>query len=147
MQPADLEYRVLEAFSRMKHINFWETIGNYNRSEMQILGVVHCNGGANVKISELCSATGMQPASVSRSLKSLEKNGLIIRSIDPDNRRNVVVTATSEGKKVADALIAKAHDFWGNVLLRMSDKDLEEMLRLWNMILDNMEAVLEEKKA
>lgn len=147
MKPVDLEYRILEAISRMKHINLWESFGDFSRSEIQILGVISCRGGENVKIQELCSATGMQPASVSRSLKGLEKNGLIIRSADPDNRRNVIVSATPEGKKIAGDTIEKVHDYWKDVLSRMSETDLTEMLRLWNAVMDNMEQVLSERKA
>lgn len=147
MKPADLEYRILEAFSRMKHIKQWENLGEYNRSEMHLLGVVCCREGNQVKVNEILSATGMQPASVSRSLKNLEKRGLIVRSADPGNRRNVVVTATAEGRKAAEANIARVHDYWSDVLLRMPEQDLEEMLRIWNAIMDNMEKVLEERKA
>lgn len=36
-------------------------------------------------------------ASVSQMLASLEKRGLLVRQIDPTNRRNLIVTLTSEG--------------------------------------------------
>ena len=36
-------------------------------------------------------------ASVSQMLSSLEKRGLLVREIDPANRRNLIVTLTSEG--------------------------------------------------
>lgn len=36
-------------------------------------------------------------ASVSQMLSSLEKRGLLVRKIDPANRRNLIVTLTSEG--------------------------------------------------
>ncbi len=36
-------------------------------------------------------------ASVSQMLSSLEKRGLLVRQIDPANRRNLIVTLTLEG--------------------------------------------------
>ncbi len=147
MNPADLEYKILEAIARMKHISYWEVMGDFNRSDMQLLGVACCKGGADVKVSELCSTTGMQPAAVSRSLKSLEKSGLIERNIDPDNRRSVIVSVTPEGQKTADDLIGRAHDYWSKVLSRMSEDELSDLLRVWNLVMDNMETVLAEKKA
>src|SRR5699024_12291720 len=37
-------------------------------------------------------------ASVSQMLASLEKRGLLVRQIDPTNRRNLIVTLTSDRK-------------------------------------------------
>ncbi len=146
MEKGDLEYRILESFSRMKRINFWELTGTCCRSEMHLLGAACMKKDGKIKVSELLGTTGMQAAAVSRTLRHLEEKGLIVRSFDPENRRSVMVEVTPEGREKADAMLAKVHAYWGEVLRRMPEQDLQDMLRIWDLIMNNMEEVLAEQR-
>lgn len=57
-----------------------------------------------LRMGDLAEREGVTPASLSRVVASLERGGLLERSADPDDRRSAFVTATSEGRQVADAL-------------------------------------------
>ena len=57
-------------------------------------------------------------ASVSQMLSSLEKRGLLVRCVDPANRRNLIVTLTPEGHE------------------RLRDKDARVQQRLQEMLAD-----------
>jgi len=54
--------------------------------------------GRELKATELGTRTSLPKMQVSRALAGLERDGLITRAIDPDDRRNQVVRLTSAGR-------------------------------------------------
>lgn len=132
---------------RMHKIRFWQSPNGMAPGECKILSMV-CrlekeNGVAAV--TELTKLTGLKSASVSRTMNALERKGMIERSIDPNHRRNVLVRATARGKQIDDAQQAEMCRFWDDVFQRLPERDISELLRIWNEIMDGMEAVVRER--
>lgn len=68
----------------------------------------------NTRISDIQNQLNVSKSAVSKMLGVLEKKGYIYRDIDKENRRNLVITLTPEGKDILkeleqnlDALIEK----------------------------------------
>ena len=57
-----------------------------------------------VRMGDLAEREGVTPAALSRVVAALERDGLLERSADPDDRRSAFVTATSDGRNLALAL-------------------------------------------
>jgi DNA-binding MarR family transcriptional regulator len=51
-------------------------------------------------IGELATAEGVAPATMTRLVDGLERDGLVRRSPDPDDRRGVQVRATPKGTRI-----------------------------------------------
>ncbi len=50
----------------------------------------------------LAAELGVSAPSLTRQLQKLEDHGLIVRAIDPEDRRRVVVTLTASGQKTLE---------------------------------------------
>ena len=54
--------------------------------------------------SELCNIYGLSKSRMSEMISSMENKGLIIRNINPENRRIFQISLTEEGKSKVDAI-------------------------------------------
>jgi len=80
--------------------------------------------------SELSAALGSSAARISAVLGTLEKKDQVERRIDPDNRRNILVSITEEGRTRVETEMRKWTKTLELVFLDMGEKDTKEYLRL-----------------
>ena len=147
MEVSATQSAVLACMDRMHKIRFWQSPNGMAPGECKILSMI-CrlekeNGVAAV--TELPKLTGLKSASISRTMNALERKGMIERSIDPDRRRNVLVKPTVLGRQTDEAQQKEMCSFWNDVFQRLPEQDVTELLRIWNEILDSMEAVVRER--
>lgn len=81
-------------------------------------------------------------ASVSQMLASLEKRGLLVRQIDPTNRRNLIVTLTSEGIERLRQKEFQVERRLRELLAELGETDALQFITLIN----KMDTVLSKKK-
>ena len=81
-------------------------------------------------------------ASVSQMLSSLEKRGLLVRKIDPANRRNLIVTLTSEGIERLRQKEFQVERRLRELLAELGETDALQFITLIN----KMNTVLSKKK-
>jgi DNA-binding MarR family transcriptional regulator len=84
------------------------------------------------KIRSLAEALVMDAGALAHTLKPLERDGLIVVAVDPDDRRNRLITLTRHGRqKLAetDALWANAQRGFDAAFGRAESKALREALR------------------
>lgn len=79
---------------------------------------------------QLASAMQVTSGRVSTMLSSLEKKGLIVRSVDPDDRRNVHIDLTDEGRRVAKQEMEEAKDCIRWVFGQMGERRTREFTEL-----------------
>jgi len=83
-------------------------------------------------VGELAEALVMDSGALAHTLKPLERDGLIAVAVDPDDRRNRLITLTRRGRtKLAetDALWAKAQRAFEAAFGRADSEALREGLR------------------
>jgi DNA-binding MarR family transcriptional regulator len=83
-------------------------------------------------VGELAEALVMDPGALAHTLKPLERDGLIAVAVDPDDRRNRLITLTRRGRtKLAetDVLWAKAQRGFEAAFGRADSEALREGLR------------------
>lgn len=139
--------QIMDCLERMRKIRFWQSPNGMSPGECKLLGLIcrmEQDGGA-AAVSELCRETGLKSASVSRTMNALEQKGMIERSIDPESRRNVLVRSTSLGKRTDLEQQQEMCRFWNDVFSRLPEKDITMLVRIWNEVLDGMEAVVRER--
>lgn len=117
--------KLLKAFSLFKKKGSWHNkkIAGYNPSEYKVLETI--KHGANdenteMKVSEISKILHVTPPTVTQIINILEKDGLVERAMDPDDRRAVKIKLTSAGiEKTAASKKGRYQNLsWANRLFR-----------------------------
>jgi DNA-binding MarR family transcriptional regulator len=69
-------------------------------SQLQALTHVDLEGPMNAR--ELAEREGVAPQSIARTVRSLEAEGMVARSPDPDDARAVLIEITERGRRTLD---------------------------------------------
>lgn len=86
---------------------------------------------------ELAEAIGIQGATLTHHLNAMERDGLLTRSRDPDNRRVHVVELTEEGEQTFHRLRAVAFAFDKRLRTDLSEDDLTVVERVLAKLAEN----------
>lgn len=71
---------------------------------------------------------GISKQQMTPLVEGLEKLGMVKREINPKNRREIIVSVTSEGKKAFKDMKEEAMKQWMSKLDRFSDDDIKEII-------------------
>lgn len=98
----------------------------------------------NLKISprasqrELADAVGVREATLTHHLNAMEKDGLLTRRRDPDNRRIHIVELSEDGHALFLRLRDAAVSFDGQLRQGISETEIGRLGRLLNRLADNV---------
>lgn len=113
--------KLLQVFMQFRKAG-WHDKKNrrYNPSEFKVLAAIE--QGANkkqreMKVSEISQLLKVTPPTVTQIINTLEKDGLIERRIDPNDRRVVKIKLSPKGMEVA----RKAREAFTETLLGLID--------------------------
>ena len=112
-----------------KHRNSMESINRPNQGELFVLKYL-IKKDTEVLPSELSHALQSSTARISALLGALEKKGQIVRKIDENNRRNILVTITDVGRKRAKEEMQEMKKVMVQVFSEMGEEDAEAFIRL-----------------
>jgi len=106
--------------------------------QMQALSFLNIKPQSTV--GELAETLNMSSSSVAQFTDRLVKANLVIRKLDPEDRRIVRLSLTQIGEKelnkIQEELIVKMSEF----LAYISEKDLKEMIQINKRLLRNFKA-------
>ena len=88
---------------------------------------------------ELAAAVGIRGATLTHHLASLERDGLVSRRRDPDNRRVQVVELTDAGEALFDRLRQAAVAFDARLRDGLSEGELEHLRSLLDRLARNVD--------
>jgi DNA-binding MarR family transcriptional regulator len=94
----------------------------------------------DVRMHELAETMGVDPSSATRTVAPLVNLELVERTVDPTNRRFVVLSITDAGRKVADQLKRERHRLMRTVLESMAPERrllFAELLEEWLTLIDS----------
>ena len=77
-----------------------------------------------IPIGELATAEGVRPPTMTRLVDGLERDGLVKREPDPEDRRGVVVRATTRGVRTLTRGRARRVEVLAQHLRQLPSKDL-----------------------
>jgi len=89
----------------MMHVIRYKHQVNGNRLDrmaLMVLGTLAYCGPS--RLTTIAERTGLDPSTVSRQVADLEREGLLARETDPDDRRAMLLKATAEGQQMLDRL-------------------------------------------
>lgn len=78
----------------------------------------------------------LEPSSISGVLERMQKNGLIERNIDPQNRRNIIVTATEKGYALKPKLENIIYEMNSYFLNNFSKEEQDLLKKLFANIIE-----------
>jgi len=87
---------------------------------------------------ELADKSLRDPASITRTLDILSKNGFIIREPIPENRRQYNIILTPTGKKFVNKHLNLVKNLRKNMIAGFSKKELETLTAMLDKIQKNM---------
>jgi DNA-binding MarR family transcriptional regulator len=111
----------------------WQNIAKMYNDEASKYGATMSIGFALLSIdkeegtpsSAISSRMGMEPTSLTRTLKTLEDKGLIIRKKNPEDGRGVIIQLTELGKEKRELSKQTVLKFNENVKSNINDEDLK----------------------
>lgn len=120
------------AFEKMmagNHRKMIDEINRANQGEVFVLNYLRMRNEPLLP-SELSAALGSSLARVSALLNSLEKKGRIKRDINPNDRRNILVTITQDGEDYALEKHGHMQSCIAGLFEEMGEQDTRDFIRL-----------------
>lgn len=93
-----------------------------DRAGFQVLRFLDTTGSA--RLSEIAAAMGLDPSTASRHVRWLEREKLIVRRGDPDDRRVAVLSLSDRGTEALGKLVEARNEFFAALLSDWSSDDL-----------------------
>lgn len=97
----------------------------------------------SVNVSELAEGLHVSMQSISRTLKSLENKGYIVREVDSDNRRNTLIKLSKKGNELVDKKKKDVEGYFERVFSHFTEEELQQYLNFQEKF---YAAILEEGK-
>ena len=100
--------------------------------------------GCNVSVSELAEVQGIELPPLMRTLTQLEKQGYLLRSTSPYDKRIRLLTLPVEGRTVLEKLNRVIETYQRRVTETIPDADLDTFSATLNQIACNLRIIREE---
>lgn len=115
--------------------------GGSRPSWLILLAIVSGAGATQAAIAEHVGITG---ATLVHHLDRLEQGGLVVRSVDPSNRRARTLSLTVEGRQAFMSMREAAGAFDARLRQGMSDAQVQTLRRLLIRLRDNSTSLKED---
>jgi DNA-binding MarR family transcriptional regulator len=87
-----------------------------------------------MRIGDLALALDIVPRSATSRVDDLERAGLVARAADPNDRRSVIISATSQGEGLISDLRAERRVGAESLFADLSPEDQAELLRILSLL-------------
>lgn len=88
--------------------------------------------------AELCRRINVEQPTMANTLERMERDGLIKRKADTEDKRRALVHLTPRAKDMRDAVMENARAVAGRAVARLSPADQDDMFRLLARMVENL---------
>ena len=99
-------------------------------------------GGAELTQSALANVAAIEQPTMANTLGRMERDGLIERRPDPNDRRSALVRLGAEGRRVASRVLSGAQSVNEMALAGLNAQERKTYLTLLARVIDNISAAL-----
>lgn len=99
-----------------------------DRAGATLLHKLHLHGA--LRVTALADLLGVDAPTVTRKIQQLERDGLVGRDADPDDRRATRIHLTPAGRRTLDRVIKARRQWLDGLLQNWKDTDLEAFASL-----------------
>lgn len=118
--------RVYEAIKKVdRAYEIWATKHGLTLYEMQIYYIMFENRKSAITQKDLCTQLEAPKTSINSIIKKEVKAGRIVMEVNPNNKREKIITLTPDGKKFAEDLICPLFKYEEEAVASIEDEDLE----------------------
>lgn len=142
---AELEKRLRQISGIIKRRGR-EILHNYPITSPQFIALQLLIDGGDLTIGELSDKNGLAFSTTTDLVDRLEKNNLVERIRDTDDRRVVRIHVLEKGKHIIKEVIEKRQEYLGEVLTNFSSEQSETMNELLYLLLTEMRKYLDKNK-
>ncbi|WP_423057908.1 MarR family winged helix-turn-helix transcriptional regulator [Brevibacterium linens] len=125
--------RLAEIFEHLQRTSLGYS--SYTLEETEVLIVLLFGEGLNFTPKQLANAVFVSPANMTAKLSRLEREGRVERTLNPDDRRSIVVKLTEQGHKDATEafkhLTAHSHE----VMKPLTEEEIAQFTGLLTKLL------------
>jgi DNA-binding MarR family transcriptional regulator len=140
----DLDTQPIAVLARLGRAAHWTDLAlagffgrhGLSRADWDVLASLRREGPPfSLSPTALSQALMRTTGAMSQRIASLERNGLVVRALDPADRRGVVVTLTRKGRELVDEIAADHLANERNLLAGLSAKEQELLASLLKKLL------------
>ena len=88
--------------------------------------------------AELCRRINVEQPTMANTLERMERDGLIKRKTDTEDKRRALVHLTPRAKDMREAVMENARAVAGRAVQRLSPADQDDMFRLLARMVENL---------
>ncbi|GLX68707.1 MarR family winged helix-turn-helix transcriptional regulator [Paenibacillus glycanilyticus] len=115
-----------ESFTRFAKAEWRErSVNGYNKSELRLLFCIMANtdeDNPKIKVSDIGKKLLVTTPTVTQLLKKLMADGLVERTVDPDDRRSVGIELTPDGEQIAQEAVEQLNRHLGGLVEHLGDE-------------------------
>ncbi len=137
---------LIKAVLALKKLNFSSAITGITMQEYMILQAIDECKGDKVCVSYVTSHVEDLPQAVSRSLKNMEKERLIVRSLSDEDRRFNNLQLTEEGRKKLSDAKKVLEEIVMEALEDFNDERSSELAVLLNQLRESFQTAIKRRR-
>lgn len=137
------EERILSALRRISRavdLHSRELARTYGLTAPQLVCLRELDRGGELLSGQLARAVSLSPATVTGILDRLERRHLVLRERRPEDKRQILLRLTEEGRRLARAAPLPLHERFRRRLARLSAAKRREIEETLLELVDMMEA-------
>ena len=101
--------------------------------------------GESLRVTDLAEMLGVDTPTVTRKVQQLERDGMVVRQSDPDDRRASRIRLTPAGRRTIER-VRRARRAWLDRLLQgWDDDDLSHLADLLSRFVDDLDRDMDEE--
>ncbi|WP_167568837.1 MarR family winged helix-turn-helix transcriptional regulator [Brevibacillus migulae] len=110
--------------------NVLQTQTHFELKQPQLHLLTYISEHEPCKITDLAKKFEVNPSTISTMINKFVQDGFVIREYSKDDRRNVFVTVTDQGKHVLSRELENYNKVVGQYLSRLNKTELETLLNI-----------------
>jgi DNA-binding MarR family transcriptional regulator len=121
----------------------WAEKQGLSEGRLQVLFRLRHAGSAGVPLGELAEMLNVSPRNITGLIDNLERDGLVLRAPDPNDRRSVLAVLTDQGRERIDATWRASIERQTPWTAGISPEELAQLRHLCLRIVQNMQQTVE----
>ncbi|WP_047981667.1 MarR family winged helix-turn-helix transcriptional regulator [Ornithinibacillus contaminans] len=139
---AKLEKKLRHISGAIKQ-NGRKILNNYPITNPQFIALQWLREEGDLTIGELSAKNGLAFSTTTDLVDRMEKNELVERVRDTNDRRVVRIHVLEKGKQIIEEVILKRQEYLGQVLESFTEEQTSSLIDLLNLLHDQMKTINE----
>ena len=102
--------------------------------------------GDSLRVTDLAEILGVDTPTVTRKVQQLERDGMVVRQTDPDDRRSSRIRLTPAGRRTIERVRRARRSWLEQLLQEWGDDDLSDLADLLSRFAEELERDLDDAR-